>query len=260
MARGIYFQNIGDSATYTDAGGLFTYASQDFVLCGWHRIHGPLGAENFLQNFHGIGFGKSASQTYRGGNFCCDADPRTSPFAMVTYSVGNAGGSFTETVTNFATGEDWFEAIVFNHSTQLFTYYWAKDGAGSLSSVSNTQTTFDNPMTVIVLGGSLNSGSNQVPESEITNVKAWVGASIASNFDATALFNEMNSETPVTTGAGITNYAWWKLANSTDLADSSGNGRTLTGNGSLQNGSMDPVDLQTPPPSRTVITGLRITH
>ena len=106
--------------------------------------------------------------------------------------------------------------------------------------------------------GTIMDGNNVAGNHDVTNVKVWVGSGIAASFTSAALFAEMNSESAVIT-ANL--YAHWKLPSISDLTDSSGNSRTITAAASATSGSMDPVDLQPPsPPSRTVITGLRITH
>ena len=255
-ARGVYCAATADSLTYVAPSQLFTPLSDDFAICGWHRIHGTVSV-NFVSNFVGLRIYRSGHST-QGAYFVGDSNgtPTSSPFPMMVWGTGNAGSPSNAATTNYSTGQDWFECIVYSHATDLYTYYYGLDGATSLTSITSVGTTnHDTPIDTVSLCGDISLGGPGTPNGEMTNVKAWAGTNIASTFNAAAFLAEMKRVDPVIS-ANL--YAHWKLANSSDLTDYSGNGRTLTANGSVTNGSMNPLDLIQAKP--ITISKLRITH
>ena len=262
MTRGIYFSGIEDIATYISPTELFTYATEDFTMCGWGRVMGPLPTQNFLGNYRVFGFhaqtvASSTSESLRGTNIVQnnDEDCRVTPMQMYHHGGGNVGspqffGLSSCTVTS---SQDWFYALTYDHLTEKFNAYYQIDTSSPLLFCSGVATSsHDFPIQRLSMGGSFNYGGSGIPRTQVTNVKAWKRL-LTSN----QLINEMKSES-VIDSANL--YGWWKMNNSTDLADYSGNGRTLVYRGTLLDGSMDPVDIQPSPLANYSITGLRITH
>jgi len=219
-------------ADYTAAS--INTAGTDLVVTGWMRIKGTIaGSLRGQVPFHIYDEIGTGAMFFDGGS-------ASSPFneGMKVFSAGETTyGSFAP-----ATNEDWFYVIKWQSSTGTWTAYAAKDGAASVGSASSSAvgraTTTITSLRLAGVTFTFDWGSNV----EVTNVKVWTGAAAYTTFDATALFAEMNSEMPVIT-SGL--YAHWKLASASDLVDYSGNSRTLTATGTVTDGSMDPVDIQT---------------
>jgi hypothetical protein len=214
--------------------------TDSFVLCGWVRLKGPCGSAGNAQGHIVFAMPFTASDFDAGSGFImlCDTSKAAGPWQMAGSISNNATWNAGD-LGLFAQDTDYFWAIVYDGVGHNAVWYWAVDGAGSLSSATYGSaigsfgvSKFDG----IWLGsdnvGAIERGANM----EITDVKFWMGRTMTSG----QLFSEMNSDT-VVDASSI--HSRWPLANSSDTSDSTGNGHTLTFSGTVTNGVMDPTDI-----------------
>lgn len=249
-ARGARLTTASDYLTYIPGGTIFDKTTTDVVVCGWMRIRAGLAAENFVGNWNPIYLGDNNANH---GIYVCQHrgdDPRVAanPYQMQVAGYAGAGSVQESDINLAAIDEDWFYAFVYNHGTNgndcVVTYYYAKDQDSGLTVSTAIDGTNYDVFSALKFGARGDWTGGQITNGDLTNMKVWSGAAIASTFTASsgaALFTEMNSESPVIT-SGL--YGHWKLASGSDLLDYSGNSRTLTAVGSITDGIMDPVDLQ----------------
>lgn len=240
-ARGIKVNhdgNAGISYASWEATDFIDPAAEDFSICGWMRIKGAsTGSNNEGQTPFSIP-GDAADFFNFGGVeiHASDANAGT-PWSMVGRQYN--GGSIDDTnfTTTFATDEDWFVAMVWDVTADQATWYFAKDGDVALTTVAGaTGRTWNGHAWQGIFFGATSGANDKGANVELTNWKAW--RALLSSAD---VLSEMKSELPVThTGD---KFGHWKMTDSSDLADYSGNGRDLTATGTVTSGTMDPQDI-----------------
>lgn len=136
-----------------------------------------------------------------------------------------------------ATGETWFYAVTWNHTTGVWTAYAAKDADGSMGTPGTSGGSFaTTTLTTIYAGGGPFSSfwGNNI---EVTDPKLWVGVAK----DATALLAEKNSDGPADATSIRAN---WALLSSSSLANTSGADGPLVLNGSVTDALLlDPASI-----------------
>lgn len=222
--------NNANYGQYNHGAVAIDMTTTDFTVCGWMRLDG-FGTGN---RGH-FGFGIINAAFTADVTMTDETYDSTSPFDL--RSCDHYGALDRVAVATPATGEDWFYAIVWDHTAGRFIYYGAIDGTTSLTGVNGaTGRTASDLSIVQVLRPTSNNESQQLT---VRNVGVF-----ASALSAAQLRTQMTTD-----GPAFTAFAYWPMANSTDTSDSSGNGRTLTLNGTITSGNMDPVDLQGGAPS-----------
>src|SRR5690348_8112357 len=231
-ARGIRFHGNGAYAVHTLDGTPLDYGgSGDFSICGWMNIRADQASGDARNcpfylgdgSFHGIWF---------------SSGDEGEPWDMEAVSVnGNDPISSQLIVSNVPNDADYFWAAAYDHTTGLWTFYVAADGAGGLTSIEAVGSSWSNNPTQIMLAAAGN-GSTKSLDGDVTCVKAWTR-----KLSAVQLLAEMKSPTVV----DATNlYDFWALEDEEDLEGSEGGLFVLTGavTPGIEAGAMDPVDLQ----------------
>jgi hypothetical protein len=213
------------------------------TVCGWVRIKGAVGAGSNDQGHVVLCLPHNSTNfdTESGFSMYCMACKGGGPWVM-TGEVSNNATWNDATMGTFAVDTDYFWAMVWDSATGNATWYWAADGAGSLSSAtagSGLTWGGGGAMDGIWLGTDLLGDIPRGGNLEITCVKMWVGITK----DATELFSEMNSDALVDTSGG-SSRSHWPIMSQSDTSDDGGSSRTLTVLGSLSAPTMDPVDIQ----------------
>ena len=244
-ARGIKINVVDASApTYVGLDNLsgadrFDYSNTEVTVCGWMAIKGSKGGGTpGGQIFAYMSVIGTAEFTIIRAN---DADESSPPNynEILRYSTNGAPGTGNDvgaTGNSVAINENYFYGWTWDSALRQFVFYYVKDG-NTINSVSS-----GTGLDVIGIKDTFRLGANSTTNGsnvEITNVKVW-----KRKLTSTEIDNERKSLN-VVGSSGI--YGHWKLPSSSDLTDSSGNGRTLTAVGTITSGSMDPVDIQTPP-------------
>lgn len=239
-ARGIKVNHNGDTIAYAAwvSSNFLDPQTQDFSASIWVRVKGASSGSD--GEGHTV-FNMPADIDFYGNGglqlFSNDATA-ASPWSFRgrLYAAALDDQNLT---TVAATNEDWFLAFTWDATADQATWYYAKDGDSSLTSIQSAAAFAwgGRLLDGVYLGGTILAGNHKGSNVELTNCKFWVGGAL-SNAEH---FTEMNSEAVMRT----TNlFAHWKLASAADLNDYSGNGRDLTITGSVTSGTMDPVDLQ----------------
>ena len=262
-ARGVSFNHVGhpeSSISKVLVSGLSGANAVDLLnenisICGWMRIKGNQGDAgprgNTVFSFFTDNSQLNDDLEWQSSNSAFGS----SPFNMWGQHSQNFTQTFVSGTGNIvATNEDWFYALSYASSTGVITYMVGKDGATSLSTFNSGAIVWDGTsiLTIFMIGATcvdVNRGNN----TEHLNYKIWKRI-----FTPTEMLAEMKSVNPVIS-TGL--WAHYKLESSTDLTDYSGNSRTLESKGTPGNGTMDPVDLQTPAAGGGVVwRGLSIRH
>lgn len=233
----------GGNSYISVAGFSINMATTNIVITGWMRIKGTTTSDVRGQVpffvFNGTDTGAMFFDS-GGGGF----DMRLKVFSGGETSYG----SWTVGVN-----EDWFYVILWDSATTTWTAYLAKDGDSSIGSPASTAggqaTATLNTMQVAGEGAfNYDWGCNI----EVTDVIVATPTTLP---DSTALFAQMNSDSVTLSSP----YLRLALNNSSDLTDTTGNGHNGSIVGTIADGSMDPVDIQTPS-GGVVFRGLSIRH
>jgi len=246
-ARGIYMNNLVGCYVGTTMSGAnrFDLMTEDHAACVWVRVKGPSGGSNSVGN-PVLAVVSTTWVPDHGANarvVSTDSRYGASPWVQAGYSQIGTGADTNngDTGDAVATDEDWFWFVSYKYSTGVFTFMYGKDGAGALTTFNSGAYTFtDSRIDEIGFGGSTLI-NDQYSNVEVTCARAWKRA-----FSAAEALAEMKSATPVKISTSAPDFLWgsWPLTSTTDLADTSGNGRDLTRTGTSVNGTMDPVDIQ----------------
>jgi hypothetical protein len=238
-ARGIKVNYNTGSIPGTNAGAHYdsfslNTSTTDITITGWMRIIGNNGTNRGQVPFN-LYSGTDVIET----TFIDETFDGASPWSITSYDINGT----TDRVGSWApaTNEDWFYCMVWDHVTAGWTYYVAKDGDANMGTAGTGATGRTSHVYDTIQIG-YQQFSDYGNNTEHTNVKIW-----SRKFSSAELFSEMNSEAPVY-GSGASDAtleAWWKLASAADLNDYSTHSRTLSTLGTVNDGSMDPVDIRT---------------
>lgn len=251
-ARGVRIDfGDGGSAEYLRILGLtgsdrFDLANEDFTICGWMRALGALSAQTDPSHRGFWLFVLEDQITFLGASLYLegtDAFPGTALNASgQTESMPAAHNNFADGASAIDQDEDWFYALVWDHTAGSWTRYVGLDESGSLASASvgSLNYTAATPIRDIAIGADF--ANNYGINADVTNVKIWKRA-----FTSGELLDEMTSEDPVI-DTGI--WGHYKFEDHLDLSNvSAGVGPSWSVVGTLGDGTMDPVDLQAAAPA-----------
>jgi len=226
-AAGIRINAASSGVHYTSS---IDGTANDWAITGWMSVDGTNGSSHGQMPFligNAGGF-ITVSPTDH-------TDDNASPWSINLWCLGDGSGVDTNMCAP-VTGEAWFYAITYAHVSKQMYAYFVKDG-GTLARIdagtSHNGFTID---TIAVGGTTIYGWQSNV---SCRNVKMWVGGTTLSQSEIDA---ERHSEAPVR----ATNlYGDWRLLSSAGLTDSSGNGRTMTIDGTVTSSlTLDPVDIQ----------------
>mgnify|MGYP001321678079 CR=1 FL=1 len=237
MARGAHCEDNTNFLRYNTS-LIFDVATEDFTICGWRRILTAIASENTKIHYLSLFVGQANTNNgmYMGSDVILST---VEPIIMKVYGHGQTGATTSASSVSESVNEDWFHAIVYDHTTQQATFYQALDEAASLTANTSVTATNYNACDEIRLLGPDNFSTPGLSHSDITNVKCWKAA-----LTQQELFLEMKCEEPFRT-SGI--YAHWKIQKKTDLFDYSGQGRYLVQDEAMTDPVMDPVDIKRQP-------------
>lgn len=247
-AGGIVFDfGDGGSAEYLRILNLtgtdrFDLINEDLTIWGWMSADGALSAQTDPSHRGFWLFALEDQVSFLGASLYLegtDAFPGTALNARgQTESRVGVHNNFTAGAADIDVDEDWFYALVWDHTAGSWTRYVGIDeGSLASTSVSGLNYTGATPIKDIAIGADFANayGINATVRSVgISKVAA----------DASALADQKVSDTPV--GVLLANiWGYYPMTDHTDLANASaGVGPSWSAVGTLGDGAMDPVDLQ----------------
>jgi len=218
----------------------FDLINEDLTISWWFS---PLGALSAQSDPSARGFWMAVLEDqvsflgaafYLEGTDVFDGSPMNA--SGQTESRVGVHNNFTDGASDIDAGENWFGALVWDHTDGSWKRYIGIDeGALSVVTVSGLNYTGATPIKDIAFGADF--ANNYGCNADLRNIKIWKRA-----FSAGELAAEKASENPV-----ISTNIWghYILEDETDLINhSAGVGPTLSMVGTLAHGTMDPVDLQ----------------
>ena len=249
MARGTHSQTASDYMGYIGTPNIANSVTEYFTICGWRRIVTVIPSENAKINYMSLFIGGTG--TNKGLWIGSDITNSTvQPITMEAYAKGNSGGLSQASIASESVDEDWFHAITWDFDSQTATYYKSLAGDPTMFSYTVTPATSPSFNEIRILGPAdpADPGGTRCA---MTNVKAWKAF-----LTPAELLIEKNLQIP---DKNNNIFAWWRLQSAADNMDYTGNQHHLSINGSLTDGTLNPVDIVSPP-SRGFITGLNMTQ
>jgi hypothetical protein len=197
------------SNTYLHLGSAPNYNSA-YTVAFWYYHAQLVPADTWRTAF---GFGNSTdSQAME----LTQIDPDEHLDSWISWSPGQFQGNAGTTALQLG---EWYHVTMVRSSTTNLQFYLN----GASETTNNFNVTQRPSSNVTEIGRT--TGDGEWANCRIAHVKVWT-----SNLTGAQIAAEMDSATPVVTS---NLWAYWPLASHTDLTDASGNGRHLTGNGTL---------------------------